>query len=340
MSLSHVVVSAQANLIDATEPAPEISVIIVSWNASRFLEECLESLSRGIGRSYEVIVVDNASIDGSPEMVNTKFPWVTLIQFGENLGFAKANNHGIRRSRGKYLALVNSDVKVLPGCLDQLAAFLDAHPGVGMVGPRIMHGDRRQQSSCRRFPGLWNNICQVFYLNKLFPRYPFFAGEEMFFFSYDRTCEVEVLVGCFILARRDAVDKFGLLDENFWMYGEDLDWCRRCWESGWKIMFYPGAEAIHYCGGSSVNDPVRFAIVQQQSLLRLWAKHHSRLEQSALVFLRAIQCCLRLLAAGFMALASRQGRQSPVIRAQMQVACLRALWKTIISEQGPIGQIQ
>ena len=225
---------------------PEISVIIVSWNARSFLEECLDSLSRGITRTHEVIVVDNASTDGSPEMVTERFPWVILIQTGENLGFSKGNNIGINRSRGKYLALVNSDVNVLPDCLDQLAAFLDEQRDVGMVGPRVLYGDRRLQSSCRRFPNLWNNSCEVLKLNKLFPKSEFFAGEHMFYFSYNQTREVEVLVGCFILARHHAVKQFGLLDEGFWMYGEDLDWSRRCWQSEWKVMFYPGAEAIHY----------------------------------------------------------------------------------------------
>jgi GT2 family glycosyltransferase len=305
---------------------PEISVIIVSWNARKFLEECLESLSRGISRMCEVIVVDNASTDGSPEMIADRFPWVTVIETGENLGFSKGNNLGIRRSRGKYLALINSDVKVLPGCLDELAAFLDSNPGAGMVGPRVMYGDRRQQSSCRRFPNLWNNACEVFYLNKLFPQSEFFAGEHMFYFSYDQTREVEVLVGCFILARRDAVNQFGLLDEDFWMYGEDLDWCRRCNESGWKVMFHPGAEAIHYCGGSSANDPVRFEVAQQQARLQLWAKHHSRLEQWGLMVLLTFQCSFRLLGAGLKTLVGRKESQSAATHRRMQVACLRVLW--------------
>lgn len=308
------------------EAAPAISVIIVSWNARKFLEECLDSLSRGVTRTCEVIVVDNASSDGSPEMVAANFPWVNLIQTGQNLGFSKGNNIGISRGRGKYIALVNSDVNVLPACLDRLAGFLDEHPDAGMVGPRIMYGDRRQQSSCRRFPSLWNNACEVFYLNKIFPHSELFAGEHMFYFSYDRTLEVEVLVGCFILARRDAVNQFGLLDEDFFFYGEDLDWCRRCRESGWKIMFYPGAEAIHYCGGSSANDPLRFQIAQQNARLQLWAKHHSRSAQWGLKVLITLQCFARFLAAGFTVLVGRGDRKNGTLRARMQLACLRAIW--------------
>jgi hypothetical protein len=189
-----------------------------------------------------------------------------------------------------------------------------------------MYGDRRQQSSCRRFPSLWNNACDILNLNRLFPFSEFFAGEHMFEFSYDRTREIEVLVGCFILARREAVSHFGLLDESFWMYGEDIDWSRRCWQSGWKVIFYPGAEAIHYCGGSSANDPVRFEVAQQQARLQLWAKHRSQVGQWGFATLITIQCLLRLFAAGFTALAKRPRRQTSVGGARIQVACLRALW--------------
>lgn len=306
---------------------PEISIIIVSWNAQRFLKECLESLSHGINRSCEVIVVDNGSTDGSPELVTRRFPWAILLQTGANLGFSKANNMGIRRSRGQYVALVNSDVNVFPGCIDRLAEFLDVNPRVGMVGPRIMYGDRRQQSSCRRFPNLWNNVCEVLYLNRLFPRSELFGGEHMFFFSYDRTREVEVLVGCFIVARREAIEEFGVLDETFWMYGEDLDWCRRCSVSGWKVMFFPDAEAIHYCGGSSANDPGRFTLAQLDARLRLWTKHRSRVENCGVRGLIAVQCGVRLLAAIAKAVFRRSDIRDCCERAKLQYACIRALWR-------------
>lgn len=324
--------AAGSSVPDAGDP--DISVIIVSWNASAFLEECLDSLSRGGSRRMEVIVVDNASTDGSPDMVASRFPWVKLIRSGQNLGFSKGNNLGIRQSRGRYLALVNSDVNVLPGCLDRLADFLDEHQDAGMVGPRIMYGDRRQQSTCRRFPGLWNNFCEIFYLNRLFPRSAFFAGEHMFYFPYDRTCEVDVLVGCFILARRQAVDEFGLLDEAFFFYGEDIDWCRRCARAGWKVMFYPGAEAIHYCGGSSANDPVRFAVAQQSARLQLWAKHHSRPARWGQAVLISCQCGIRLIAAGLTAVLRLKGRKDPAMLAAIQRACLREVWKRMLTPAG------
>lgn len=309
-----------------TEVPPEISVIIVSWNASGYLEKCLESLSGGIVRNHEVIVVDNNSSDGSPTMVMNKFPWVKLIQTGENLGFSKGNNIGVKSSRGKYVALINSDALALPGCLDALSQFLDDHPDVGMVGPRVMNGDRSQQSSCRRFPTLWNNACEVFLLNRLFPRIKFFAGEHMFYFSYDCTCEVEVLVGCFILARRKAINEFGLLDEDFFFYGEDIDWSRRCWQAGWKVMFYPGAEAIHFRGGSSKNNRPRFAVMQHTARLQLWAKHYPRIAVEGLMVLLAIGCGFRLAFAGLIFALRLHRWKDPAVLSQIQVACLKNLW--------------
>lgn len=255
-------------------PAVDISVVIVSWNAKRFLEECLDSLRDSTSRSMEIIVVDNASTDGSPEMVEATFPQVKLIKCSENLGFAKANNVGIRASTGRYVSLVNSDVKVIGACFDRLADYLDQHPDVGNVGPRILNRDMTLQSSCRQFPTLWNNFCESSGLSRIFRKSNLFSGEHMFFFPHDRICDVDVLVGCFWLVRKEAFERVGLLDEDFFIYAEDLDWCRRCWNAGWRVVFFPGSQAIHYRGGSSANDPARFAAEQQRALLQYWEKHH------------------------------------------------------------------
>jgi GT2 family glycosyltransferase len=313
--------------------SPQISVVIVSWNALKYLDECLDSLSRGIVRPYEVLVVDNASSDGSPEMVERNYPWVILIRSATNLGFSKANNIGIKQCRGTYIALINSDVNVFPSCLDNLADFLDQNPSVGLVGPRVMYGDRKQQSSCRHFPSLWNNFCEVFYLNRLFPRSRFFSGEHMFYFPYDRTIEVEVLVGCFIMARRRALDDFGLLDENFFFYGEDLDWSRRCRQAGWKVMFYPGAECIHYCGGSSANDPVRFSVAQLKARVQLWAKYRSKAAQVGLIVLLIAQCSFRMGGAIFKLLLPGTDREKARHRAGQQLTGLRALVAHLFTPQ-------
>lgn len=326
-------IDAEERTDGSLEPIPagcqavDISVVIVSWNARKFLEECLESLEMPSKRSHEVIVVDNASSDGSPEMVAARFPSVILIQTGANLGFSRGNNVGIRRSRGKYLALINSDARVLNGCLDQLAEFLDEHEDVGMVGPRVMYGNMTQQSSCRSFPGPWNNFCEVFRLNRMFPASEFFAGEHMFHFGYDRTREVEVLVGCFIMARRFAVEQYGLLDEDFWMYGEDLDWSHRCRNTGWKVCFYPTAEAIHHCGGSSANDPDRFLQVQQRARVLLWRKHHMLLKRLALTILASVYFGVRLVRSFMLLVISPESQRRNRERIALEVKCLKELWE-------------
>jgi hypothetical protein len=218
----------------------DISVVILSWNDKQHLDGLLKSLANSTGtRSMEIIVVDNASTDGSPEMVETEFPGVKLIKNKENLGFPKGNNVGVMASRGKYVYLLNSDIKVLDGCIDALADYLDQNPRVGMVGPKILNRDMTHQSSCRTFPTLWNNFCSAAGLAKAFAGSKFFSGEHMMYFKGDRTLEVDVLVGCFWAVRREAIDQFGLLDEGFFIYAEDVDWCKRCWKAGHPL---PGGQ--------------------------------------------------------------------------------------------------
>jgi len=300
-------------------------VIIVSWNARAFLEKCLDSLVERGERHHEVIVVDNASRDGSQEMVTAKYQDAILIRNKENVGFAKANNIGFAHSRGKYVALVNSDVIVLPGCLDALAAFLDANPKVGMVGPHVVDSNNKLQASCRKFPTIWNTFCQTFYLNRLFRKLACFSGEEMTHFAHDTICEVEILSGCFIMARTCAIEQFGFLDETFWMYGEDVDWCRRCGEVQWKVMFFPDAHAIHYGGGSSANDPVRFAKAQQCARRQLWVKHYGRMDRAMLIFLLAVHTVIRLVFAAW-CWTFRRNRTESAMRIKVQLACLRDLF--------------
>ena len=154
----------------------DISVVIVGWNARHYLELCLESLETAPPRrSIEILVVDNASTDGSAEMIETRFPWVKLIKSSENLGFAKGNNLAIRQCQGRYIALVNPDVIVFPGCLDALADFLDQNPKVGNVGPRVFEPDMSMQSTCRRFPTLWNNFCSSNRLGDEVQEFPLFC---------------------------------------------------------------------------------------------------------------------------------------------------------------------
>jgi hypothetical protein len=304
-------------------PTIDISVVIVGWNARHYLELCLESLAEAPPRrSVEILVVDNASADGSAEMIEARFPHVKLIRSAENLGFAKGNNVAISRCQGRYIALVNPDVIVFPGCLDALADFLDQHPKVGNVGPRVLNPDMSLQSTCRRFPTLWNNFCSATSLATTFKNSRLFAGEHMFYFPHDRTLAVDVLVGCFSMIRREAFETVGLLDEGLFMYGDDVDWCRRCWRAGWEVVFFPGAQAIHDRGKITAPYPVRFAIAQQRSVLYYWSKHHGFLGLLGIRSIIFVHHLLRYLLAAFSGLSVSQERD---VRKQVSIACLRTI---------------
>jgi GT2 family glycosyltransferase len=291
----------------------DFSIIIVSWNARAYLHDCLSSIRQtGGGCVREVIVVDNASSDGSPEMVTAQFPEVKLIQTGENLGFARANNRGVKVATGDYLALVNSDVVVHPGCFQKLAAFLNDRPEVGLAGPKIIGRDGLLQRSCRLLPGVWNLVCEALALDRLFARWPLFSGREMRHWQQDTPADVEVLSGCFWVARRSAVDKVGRLDESFFFYAEDIDWCKRFNDAGWKVSFYPEAQATHFGGGSSSNAPLRYSIEMLRANLVYWKKHHGMLGRACYRCLAMTYHFVRLVPLSLVRL-TRVG-DSPVMR--------------------------
>jgi GT2 family glycosyltransferase len=305
----------------------DISVVIVGWNAKPYLKLCLESLASALPRrSMEVLVVDNASSDGTSEMITSRFPWVKLIRSEQNLGFSKGNNVAIRQCQGRYIALVNPDVIVFPGCLDALADYLDRNPKVGNVGPRVFNPDMSQQSTCRRFPTLWNNFCSASGLATKFKNSRLLAGEHMFYFPHDRELRVDVLVGCFSMIRRETFDAVGLLDEDLFMYGDDVDWCRRCWNAGWEVVFYPGAGAIHDRGKITAPFPVRFAVAQQRSVLHYWSKHHGHLGRLGIASIMLFHHVLRYSAAALAGVATPQRRELGKVRKQVSAACLRAFF--------------
>jgi hypothetical protein len=309
---------------DAAAAPVVVSVIIVNWNAREYLLQCLASLTPAACRhAMEIIVVDNDSSDGSPEAVEAQFPHVQLVRSGANLGFARGNNLGVARSRGRYLAFVNSDVKVLPNCLTTLVDYCDQHPDVGVAGPRVIGGDGKLQRSCRGFPTVWNMFCRALALDAMFPRVKMFSGYELGYWPQETLRSVEVLSGCFWLVRREALEKVGLLDEAFFMYGEDVDWCKRFWDGGWKLMFVPAAGAIHYGGASSANAPVRFYIERQRADLQYWRKHHGWLAVSCYFLISCGHLALRSLGYTFALGFARRKREAYAYKVRRSLACLR-----------------
>ncbi len=301
-----------------------VSVVIVNWNARDFLRDCLRSLADGVSEyPLEIIVVDNASIDGSAECVEREFPHVQLIRNPSNLGFARANNIAIRQSNGRYVCLINSDVKVLKDCITHLVDYCEQHHDVGMVGPCVFGADGRLQRSCRGFPTLWNTFCRALALDTIFPRSKVFTGYSLSHWSQDTPRTVDILSGCFWLVRREAMAQIGLLDESFFMYGEDMDWCKRFWGTGWKLVFVPTARAVHYGGASAANAPVRFYIEMQQSDLQYWKKHHSRPAVACYFLISCLHLTLRAVGYTFAWCFAKQRRQVYGHKVHRSVACLR-----------------
>ena len=267
----------------------DVSVVIVNWNTCNALKNCLLSVfEHQSALKLEVIVVDNASQDNSVAMVKSDFPNVLLIVNSENKGFAAANNQGIAVAKGRYVLLLNSDTIILNNAVAKTVCFADSQPEAAVVGCRILNPDRSLQPSCFMFPSVLNMLLSAFYLYKLFPRNRFFGRERMSWWKRNDVREVDVVTGCFMLVRHQAIKQVGAMDERFFVYGEETDLCYRFKKIGWKIMFTPSAEIIHLSGQSTKQMAPQMTLQLRASILQFIKKHRSRLEYSlacALVWL-------------------------------------------------------
>lgn len=263
-------------------PTVDASIIIVNWNTKDLLRECVESIcSETSGISYEIIVIDNASSDNSAKMIKQNYPEVRLIENRENLGFAAANNQGIDKALGRYLLLLNSDTLILDNAIAKTVDFADRHPQCGVVGCQVWEDNVRIQMTCFRFHSPWNMFCVSFGLSRLFPSSKIFGGDKMQYWDRKTEREVDVVSGMYMLVRREAVDKVGLLDDRFFIYCEEADWCFRMRQAGWKCVFWPGAQIIHLDGGgkstSQVN--VKMEVEKVKSQLLFIGKHYGILAE-------------------------------------------------------------
>ncbi len=232
---------------------PLLSIIIVNYNVRDFLHHALVSLQKAMkGIRGEIVVVDNASDDGSIEMVRRRFPAAQLIVNKDNLGFAKANNLGLKRSRGKYLLLINPDTLVQEDTLRVMLRFFEDNRDVGLAGCKILNPDGTFQLACRRsFPRPWAAFTKMAGLSALFPHSRLFGRYNLTYLSPDETYELDAVSGSFMMVRREAYEQVGGLDEDFFMYGEDLDWCYRIQKAGWKNYYVHSTQIIHYKGEST-----------------------------------------------------------------------------------------
>ncbi len=274
----------------------ELSIVIISWNTRELLLDCIRSLKNlRVPGGYQIIVIDNASSDESAKAVREAFPDVVVVENTTNLGFAKANNLAIEQSKSEYICLVNSDVIVLNGCIEALLKYMKEHTDVGVIGPKLLNGDGSFQLSCKRFPTVWRTLCVALGLHRVFPNLPLFCGTEMTDLDENTTQDVEAIAGAFLLARRSAIDQVGLLDEDFFFYGEDIDWCKRFHNAGFRVTYYPLAKSIHLGGASSSKDSLRFNQELYRAKLLYWKKHHSDVDRLLFLLIMINHLTLRII---------------------------------------------
>lgn len=231
----------------------ELSIIIVNYNVKEFLQNLLHSLQKSLTHiSHEIIIVDNASNDGSVEFIRSKFPETILIENQSNVGFSKANNLGLKIAKGKFILLINPDTIVREDTISRMIEFLDSNPEIGLAGCKILNPDGTLQLACRRsFPGPWTSFCKVTGLSALFPKSKLFAKYNLTYLDENETWEVDAISGSFMMMKREVYEKVGGFDEQFFMYGEDLDLCYRVQKNGYKVYYYPETQIIHYKGEST-----------------------------------------------------------------------------------------
>jgi GT2 family glycosyltransferase len=276
-------------------PIINVSIIIVNWNTQDILRDCLASIyAETKDISFEVIVIDNASTDSSVKMVRYEFPEAILIKNQENRGFATANNQGMAIAKGHYVLFLNSDTLILDRAIAKTASFADVHPEAAVVGCRVLNPDKTLQPTCFMFPSILNMILSSTYLYKLFPRSQFFGRERMTWWDRSDEREVDVVTGCFMLVRNEAIEQVGMMDEQFFVYGEETDLCYRFKQVGWKVMFTPCAEIIHLGGQSSKKIATEMALQLRGSILQFINKHQPWWKYFLACFLVWLFCAVRI----------------------------------------------
>jgi hypothetical protein len=251
----------------ANEETPDVAVVVVTYDALPWIEQCLESV-----RGVPTVVVDNGSSDGTVAFVRERFPDVRVIET-ENRGLAAGWNIGLRETESRYALILNADAWLVGDALERLVEAADERPRAAVVGPRLSNPDGTLQRSVRGFPTLWRLATEYFFLRKLAPGSSalnaFYAGG----FGHDEVREVEVVMGSCMLVRRAAVREAGALDEDFFLFSEETDWCYRFREAGWQVVFFPGAECVHVRGASHGGRLYRENL---RGHLRFISKHHGQ----------------------------------------------------------------
>jgi GT2 family glycosyltransferase len=256
----------------------DLSIIVLNYKTRDLTLACLQSVfSSATSYIFEVILIDNASNDGIIPAANEQYPQVLCIANTDNVGFSRANNQGIRIAKGRYVLLLNSDTIVEPDTLDVMLHFMEEKPAIGASGCKIVLPDGSLDKACKRgFPTPSASFYYAFGFSKLFPKIPRFNQYQLGYLSPDEEYPIDSLVGAFMLIRREAIEQVGMLDEEFFMYGEDIDWCYRIKEAGWVNYYYPRAQIVHYKGASSRRKPFKIIYEFHRAMILFHNKHYRK----------------------------------------------------------------
>lgn len=253
----------------------DLSIIIVNYNSKNFIDQCIESILRfSKGVNYEIVVVDNASQDGSVELLKEKYPTVRLIANNENLYFIKANNQALKEVKSRYVLLLNPDTILIENSFKKMIQFMETYPEAGACTPKLLNPNGNLQRTCMRFPSISYGILELLLINRLFPNNP--INRQIQYADWDRSFnrEVEVGAGACLLLRREVLNRVGLLDESYIMYNEEVDWCYRIRKTGYKIFYLAETSIIHYIGGSTIKSH-KLRKIYQESFLHVYKKYYS-----------------------------------------------------------------
>ncbi|ANB59250.1 glycosyltransferase family 2 protein [Anoxybacteroides amylolyticum] len=256
----------------------DISVIIVNYNTPKLTVGAIESILKSKTKySYEIIVVDNHSSDNSVHIIKGKFPNVAVIENKQNVGFSKANNQAIKLSKGRYILLLNSDTIVKEDTIEKMIEFMDKNKKVGASGCEVVLPNGELDRACHRgFPTPEASFYYLVGLARLFPKSPRFNQYHLGYMNLNEPHPIDCLVGAFMIVRREVIKQVGLLDEQFFMYGEDIDWCYRIKQAGWEIYYCPFTSIIHYKGASSKKKPFKIVYEFHRAMFLFHKKHYAR----------------------------------------------------------------
>ncbi|SET21539.1 hypothetical protein SAMN05660297_01698 [Natronincola peptidivorans] len=287
----------------------DLSIIIINYNTKELTKQTLQSIfDKKYDFTYEVFVVDNASIDDSVDMIKTEFPQVKLVENSENLGFSKANNLAIKASTGRLILLLNSDTLVLEDCLEKCVVYMENHETIGALGCKVMLSNGMLDHACKRgFPTPDAALYYMLKLDKLFPDSRRFGQYDLTYLCENEMNEVDVLTGAFMMVRREVIDEVDLLDENFFMYGEDIDWCYRIKRAGWRIVYYPEAKIIHYKGGSNKKKKTKIVYEFHRAMYLFYKKHYNEKYNTLVKGLVYMGIGVKLMVSVFINLLKKRG---------------------------------